>query len=91
MYFNVQQRYDLPRRPSYLEFSLGLLVGNLAGGEFDLKDEFHVTLVNIRKTPLICICSLKPSQHFFFFLLSHFPRMSSEPDVQKTIWFCALC
>lgn len=68
MYFNVQQRCDLPRRPSYLEFSLGLLVGNVAGGEFDLKDEFHIILVNIRKTHLICICSLKPSQLFFFSL-----------------------
>lgn len=58
MYFDLQQKSDdLPCRPRYLEFSLGLLVGNLSGHEFDLKDEVRIILANIRKTPLICICS----------------------------------
>lgn len=92
MWFHVQQQFDdFPHRPRHLKLGLGLLFGNPAGHEFDLKDEFHI-LSSIRKTPFICIffSSFKPSQLFFFFLLSHFPRMPSEPDVQNNLVLCAL-
>lgn len=69
MWFHVQQQFDdFPHRPRHLKLGLGLLLGNPAGHEFDLKDEFHI-LSSIRKTPFICIffSSFKPSQLFFFF------------------------
>ena len=61
-----QQSDELPRRPRYLEFSWGLLVGSLSGHEFDSKGEFHFILANMKKAPFVCIYSplLKPSQLF---------------------------
>lgn len=86
----MQQQFDdFPHRPGHLKLSLGLLLGNPAGHEFDLKDEFHI-LSSIRKTPFICIffSSFKPSQLFFYSLTFHECLLN---QMYKTIWFCVLC